>query len=219
MKRDTKVIIALSIVVIGLLSFISYYFVTELKNTKTTKEIPKEVAEPVSSTENSSENTVSQVKEDYTNLGKEIQINVNNGVTLPFYILAEDETTYTLLLKESLGKTVYFSADDCNSSNESGCEHQKGDSNITQLLKEKTNDWNNVGEVRIPRVDDYDKLKNLNKDISFLDQYSFWLEDDEKNTNEKTYYNKDEKSIAKDKIYNEQELRPLIRILKIFEAK
>lgn len=214
MKKDTKIIIVLAVIVICLLGFISYYFSAEFKNLKSSNETQEKSTETSSSTSESN-----QEKEDYNNLGKEIQVKVSDDTTLPFYILSEDETTYTLLLKESLGKTTYYSADDCNSSNESGCENKKSDDNISVFLKEKTSSWNNVGEVKIPQVEDYNKIKSLNTDNSFLDEYSCWLLDNEKNNIEKSYYNKDEKNISKDKIYNEQELRPIIKILKIFAEK
>ena len=216
MKSDTKVIIVISLIVICLLGYIGYYaadtynqnkketVALKVKTKKTTKKktpkveiIPKE--EP---------KTYSEA------FGKEVMIKVNDQEQVPFYILEEDDNTYTLISKNTLGTSSYYKTDDCDEITQSGCENITDELNITKFLQEKTQNWTNIGEIRIPNTQEIKDLITYQK-ASLYQNCSYWLLDD--NTKDLAYYyDNNSRSILEDKVYNSHDVLVIIKVLKSY---
>ncbi len=216
MKNDTKAIIIVSLIVIGLLSYISYYSVKSFQsyqNKSSLTEKKNKKIEKKEETVKQEEPVITKKPKIYSPmLGTVVEVQINDTEKLPFVILEEDENTYTLISKDSLGYTTYYANDTCNTSNQNSCANIS-DKLITKFLKDKTKTWTNVGEIIIPTKEEINELLNLGKDnISFLTDYSFWLKDYDKD--EAYYFNKDEVSILKDKVYLEHDLKVFIKVMK-----
>lgn len=207
MKKDTKIIIIIALVVVSLLSYITYYFTSSLNKSEPKKEInsSQQINNQV---EEEPKEEVPQIVESTENQGKEVNVQVSSEQVLPFYILKEDDNTYTLIAKNSLGQSPYYTSEDCNSDNENGCVVKTNELNIETFLRENTNTWNNVGEFRLPNKDDITALKHEN---------SYWLkEGEEKEQIDVSYYDSTSQEVKTDKIYNSHDVIPIIKVLKMF---
>lgn len=205
MEKQNKIIIIISLLIILLSIYAGGYFMHNLKNDN--KKITK----------NSTKKETNEVPNDNKKaMGKEITIAVNDNESFQFYILSENDSTYTLLAKESLGSIPYYTADNCNINNESGCDISDEATNIINLLHEKTATWTNVGEIRLPTYEDINNLLTTN---DFVHEVSYWLNSNSEIKNNKVayYVNNEQKTIEKDKLYNNHELIVVITVLKSFE--
>ena len=212
MKKNTKWIVILSVLIVSLLTYICWHTIVIYQDYKKENSVKNDNITKTTNVENNQ--TAKTYDKSHVSVGEELTVKVGNKTKALFYLIGEDENTYTLIAKNSLGKSPYYQYDDCNENNSTGCEIKQTELNIQQYLNEKTTNWINVGEVRIPTEDDLEQAEAL-------PNVSFWIsnDDDNKENLQIPYYDKDSKKLANDYLYNSRDVIPVIRIIKSYILK
>ena len=211
MKKNTKWLIGLSIAVVCLLSFIvgNTIMLFNYKNDSNLKKENNSKVVDSKDTNNTEDNSLNNPGSSINN-SKEVTVEVGKGINLPFYILREDENSYTLIAKDSLGKSEYFKSETCNADNQEGCNGRKVTANVDAFLVSATKEWNYVGNKRIPSKQDIAAAP-------ILPEYSFWLKNDITTIElDAEYYNNKEEMATTDKIFTSYDVVPVIEIIKSY---
>ena len=204
MKTESKIVIGLIACILVLICYVAFNF------TKTIMDATK----PVEKNENVE--NIEEKKETTKNLFKEVKVRVNNHNLLAFYIIGEDNETYTLIAKNSVGNTSYNL-----DGNTTGLKYD-----IDKFLEQQTNSWTNIGLIRLPNSQEIIKLgdfiykdnKYTTESDNVLVSESYWLEHeiDSTNTLRTFYVDKDKKSIIEVQATSNYEVLPVIKVIKAY---
>lgn len=217
MNKTSKLIIVIVFLILIISLYLGWYTKSRLEKINLRNNNPRQDIKEKEEIKNIYQNE---------NLGKIVKVKVNNELIKEFYILKEEENAYTLLAKESLGNTYLYTNNNCNSNDESFCDFNND--YIISYLQENTKDWINVGEIRLPLLEEIVSIGNfkleneqyyIDNSNEFIFNNSYWI-DSNKLENENSYYvSLEDKSLKKDKVYNSHEIVPVIKVIKTFIEK
>lgn len=221
MKKKKKILLII-LVIIAILSMLGYLLYNTYNRIKNLEMFDKNFLDSTSEQEKENKKKQKEYEKKIKNNGQIVTVSINAEETKQFYILSEDETTYTLLAAEPIGTSAFYLSDECNSENESACNYTT--EYIYDFLASNTASWSYVGNVRLLNMNEIVKIGNFkienglytsaNKD--YIYNSSYWIEDNSKDDDKVHYLDKDSKKILKDKMYNQHDVTPVIVVLKAF---